>query len=91
MIGNNDDKRQRCAKERLEFGGLYFHDLRHTFSTRVCRFTDAFTVRDLMGHAKVAATDIYVTTALDEQRRAVEALCNVWEFHQAFTAQKKKG
>ncbi len=72
-------------------GDFHFHDLRHTFSTRVRRFTDAFTVRDLMGHAKVDTTDIYVTSAFDEQRRAVEALCNVREFHQAFTAQKKTG
>jgi integrase len=72
-------------------GDFHFHDLRHTFSTRVCRFTDAFTVRDLMGHSKVSTTDIYVTSALDEQRRAVEALCNVREFHQAFTAHKKTG
>jgi site-specific recombinase XerC len=57
----------------------------------VRRFTDAFTVRDLMGHAKVDTTDIYVTTAFDEQRSTVDALCNVREFHQAFTVQKKTG
>lgn len=72
-------------------GDFHFHDLRHTFSTRVRRFTDAFTVRDLMGHAKVDTTDIYVTNAFDEQRHAVDALCNLRELHQAFTAEKKTG
>jgi integrase len=53
---------------------FHFHDLRHTFATRLRAQTDAFTLRDVMGHAKVDTTDIYATTALEDQRRAVEAL-----------------
>ena len=68
---------------------FHFHDLRHTFATRLRNFTDAFTVRDLMDHAKADTTDIYVATAFEEQRRAVEALCNLKNFHHDFTAREK--
>jgi len=70
---------------------FHFHDLRHTFATRLRSHTDAFTVRDVMGHAKVDTTDIYVTTALEDQRAAVESLGNVVEFHRSFTGRRKAG
>ena len=50
---------------------FHFHDLRHTFATRLRLRADAFTVRDLLGHAKVDTSDISVTSAFEEQRRAV--------------------
>jgi integrase len=53
---------------------LHFHDLRHTFSTRIRNLTDAFTVRDLMGHKDVNTTNIYVEESLSDMRKAVEAL-----------------
>lgn len=62
------------ALERAGIDGFRFHDLRHTFSSRVRHHTDAFTVRDLMGHTEVKTTDIYVTASLEEMRAAVEAL-----------------
>lgn len=69
---------------------LHFHDLRHTFATRLRLRADAFTVRDLLGHAKVDTSDIYVTSAFEEQRRAVDALCgNVREFHHTFTGGRR--
>ena len=48
----------QSAVKRAEIKDLHFHDLRHTFSTRVRAYTDAFTVRDLMGHSDVKTTDI---------------------------------
>lgn len=62
------------ALERAGIKGFRFHDLRHTFSSRVRHHTDAFTVRDLMGHTDVKTTDIYVTASLEEMRQAVESL-----------------
>jgi integrase len=62
------------ALERAGIEGFRFHDLRHTFSSRVRQHTDAFTVRDLMGHTDVKTTDIYVTASLEEMREAVESL-----------------
>jgi integrase len=62
------------AMRRAGIKGFRFHDLRHTFSSRVRAHTDAFTVRDLMGHSHVQTTDIYVTAHFTEMQRAVEAL-----------------
>ena len=59
---------------RAEIEGFRFHDLRHTFSSRVRAFTDAFTVRDLLGHADIKMTGIYTTPQPEEMRRAVEVL-----------------
>ena len=72
-------------------GDFHFHDLRHTFASRLRLHADAFTVRDLMGHAKADTTDIYVTSGLEERRRAVDSLCNVKEFHQSFTGRRSAG
>jgi integrase len=73
----------------LPFKDFHFHDLRHTFATRLRNFTDVFTVRDPVGHSKAETTDIYVATAFEAQRRAVEALCNLKNFHHGFTAREK--
>lgn len=64
----------RKAARAADITDLHFHDLRHTFATRLRLHADAFTVRDLMGHTKVDTTDIYVTAQVDEMRRAVERL-----------------
>lgn len=66
----------QLAVRRAKSDDLHFHDLRHTFSTRVRAFTDSFTVRDLMGHKKVDTTDIYATTPPADMRTAVEAMAN---------------
>jgi integrase len=62
------------ALKRAGITDFRFHDLRHTFSSRVRQHTDAFTVRDLLGHSEVTTTDIYVTSSLAEMREAVESL-----------------
>lgn len=53
---------------------FHFHDLRHTFATRVEALASAFTLRDLMGHRELRTTNIYVGEKFEEMRRAVEAL-----------------
>jgi integrase len=55
--------------------GLRFHDLRHTFATRLIRRgADIITVQALLGHYSVTVTQRYTHTGADEKRRAVEAL-----------------
>lgn len=55
--------------------GLRFHDLRHTFATRLVRKgADIITVQGLLGHHAVTVTQRYTHTGADEKRRAVEAL-----------------
>jgi integrase len=73
----------------LPFKDFHFQDLRHTFARRLRNFTDAFTVRDLLGHAQAKTRDIYAATDFEEQRRAVEALCNLKNFHHGFNAREK--
>ena len=62
------------AMRRAGITGFRFHDLRHTFASRVREHTDAFTVRDLLGHADVQMTGLYTNPQFEEMRRAVEAL-----------------
>ncbi|HEY0100037.1 MAG TPA: tyrosine-type recombinase/integrase [Pyrinomonadaceae bacterium] len=84
----------KLAVERAGLQDMNFHDLRHTFATRVRLHADAYTVRDLLGHSKVDTSNIYVNTApLEEQRGAVDALVKhprvleaAEKFHRAFTA-----
>ena len=53
---------------------LRFHDLRHTFCTRLRAHADAFTVRDAMTHTNLKTTDIYSNLDLASVRAAVEGL-----------------
>lgn len=62
------------ACKRAKVLDFRFHDLRHTFSSRVREHTDAFTLRDLLGHADVKMTGIYTNPQFEEMRAAVEAL-----------------
>jgi integrase/recombinase XerC len=53
---------------------LHFHDLRHTFSTRMRALTDPFTLKELLGHSKIETTEGYVTPSRAEMKAAVEEL-----------------
>lgn len=64
----------QLAVRRAGIKDLHFHDLRHTFCTRVKIHADAFTVRDLMGHEDVETTGIYANTPSADMVRAVESL-----------------
>ncbi len=55
--------------------GLRFHDLRHTFATRlVANGVDLITVRDLLGHSTVKMTERYTHLNQDQKKNAVELL-----------------
>ncbi len=52
-----------------------FHDLRHTFATRLADVgIDVFTLKEILGHADIRTTMIYVHTNGEASRRAVAKL-----------------
>jgi len=54
---------------------LRFHDLRHTFATRLLASgVDIVTVRDLLGHFSVRITQRYTHSNQDQKREAVQRL-----------------
>ena len=55
--------------------GLRFHDLRHTFASRlVAAGVDLITVKDLLGHHSVKVTERYTHTNAEQKKKAVEIL-----------------
>jgi len=64
-----------AACRRAGIAGLRFHDLRHTFGSRLVeKGADIETVRSLLGHASIAVTQRYVHTTDERRRTAVERL-----------------
>ena len=64
----------QLAVRRAKISDLHFHDLRRTFSTHVKRLTDAFTVKESMGHDGAQMTDGYTMPPLEDMRGAAEGL-----------------
>ncbi len=65
----------RGAVDTAGIENLRFHDLRHTFATRLADAgTDAYTLMEIMGHADLKTTMIYVHASGEAGRRAVEKL-----------------
>jgi len=63
------------ACRRGGISGLRFHDLRHTFGTRLIRKgVDIVTVQHLLGHYSVTVTQRYTHTDGGQTREAVERL-----------------
>jgi integrase len=58
--GSARSKRYRAALERAALRSLRFHDLRHTFGTRVISVADIRCVREWMGHADIQTTMQYL-------------------------------
>ena len=62
-----------CEKAGIE--DLHFHDLRHTFASRLVRNGfDLNTVKELMGHYSITTTQRYLHSQAEEKMRAVESL-----------------
>jgi integrase len=67
----------RAAVRRSGIGPCRFHDLRHTFATRlVTAGADLVTVKELLGHATIEMTLRYSHPGRSERRRAVELLAD---------------
>ena len=69
-------KRAFCAAVR-EAGikDCRFHDLRHTFATRLnAAGANAFAIRDLLGHSTASMSNDYTHTSAEHRREAIEML-----------------
>ncbi len=65
----------RNACRRAKIKGFRFHDLRHTFASRLIEAgVDIITVRDLLGHSSVKLTERYTHSKNEQKKRAVELL-----------------
>ena len=65
----------KAACRRAGIKRLRFHDLRHTFGTRLVEAgIDLITVKALMGHSTVTVTERYTHSSQVSKRDAVEAL-----------------
>jgi len=64
-----------AACKRADVKGLRFHDLRHTVASRlVSKGADPVTVKNLLGHAHLKTTEIYIHSNLKRMREEVELL-----------------
>ena len=68
-------RRYRAALDRAGLRPLRFHDLRHTFGTRMIAKADIRRVQEWMGHADVQTTMKYLHYAprADDARLVAEA------------------
>jgi site-specific recombinase XerD len=65
----------KTACEEAGISGLRFHDLRHTFASRLVENgVDLITVKDLLGHSTVKVTERYTHPNKSLKRKAVESL-----------------
>jgi len=74
------------ACKRAGIKKLKFHDLRHTFGSRLVRNgANLNLVRELMGHASIVTTQRYLHSGTDEKRHAIESLTpnqpNMWQMN----------
>ena len=67
LDGRALSRRYAAATERAELRPLRFHDLRHTFGTRMIGKADIRRVQEWMGHADVQTTMKYLHYVPREQ------------------------
>lgn len=88
------------ARKRAGIDDLRFHDLRHTFASRlIVRGVDIIRVKDFLGHTSVKTTERYTHSSREERKEAIELLCQNpsktvqrWEnlLHRRYTEDGKK-
>ncbi len=63
----------RAAADRAGLKDLKFHDLRHTFATRLIQSgADIYSVQKLLGHKSMDQTSRYAHHDVDSLRRAID-------------------
>lgn len=63
------------AVKKAGIQGLRFHDLRHTFASRLVEAgVDLITVKELLGHHSVKVTERYTHSNAEQKKLAVECL-----------------
>jgi excisionase family DNA binding protein len=64
---------QACRRAGIK--NLRFHDLRHTFGSRLSsRGADLVSVKNLLGHANLKTTEVYLHSSLGQMEKAVSLL-----------------
>ena len=65
----------KASCRRAGIAGLRFHDLRHTFASRLVeRGADLITVKELLGHSSVKITERYTHSQSEQKKSAVALL-----------------
>ncbi len=73
----NIGKSFAVARKDAGIEDLTFHDLRHTFASRLREAgVDAITRRDLLGHSAVQMSDDYTHSSTESRLRAVESIAD---------------
>jgi len=66
------------ARKKAAIDDLRFHDLRHTFATRLVENgVDLITVKELLGHHSVIVTQRYTHSNAEQKRKAVDVLSKI--------------
>lgn len=60
MVARLLGRRYLAALERADLRRLRFHDLRHTFGTRMVGHVDLLELREMMGHGSITTTEHYL-------------------------------
>jgi integrase len=78
-----------AARKDAGLEDVHFHDLRHTFGTRLAELGNgAFDIAELMGHSDLRMTKRYTHATSQSLRRAVDSLANN-SGHKSVTREEK--
>jgi Phage integrase family len=78
----NKNRIENFRQKDAGIGNFRFHDLRHTAGTRLAEAgADAFTIKDILGHASIQTSAIYVHATDEGKRRSLAALGRSVEIH----------
>lgn len=79
-----------AALKRAGIEDFHFHDLRHTFGTRLGEAgTDIKTIAELMGHSDINMSGKYMHPSPEHKKQAVEMLANEKKVPSVFTSVAK--